>query len=262
MPDFSIIGGSTCKVENLGIGASSNGITVAAGSANVKGSWVELKASTSFNYEMFTLVTRQSTSSVFLIDVAVGSAGNEEIIAADLPMGFSNSTTRHMGKLELQLHVPAGSRLSVRVQCSTSSNSLIFSGCGISQGFGNSAGLSKIVSYGAESANSGGTAVVAGSSGVKGSYSELTASTNEDIKSLIISVGLQGANTGIFADVAIGGSGSEEIIIPDLWFYVSTGIMPNCYNIPMSIPAGSRIAIRMQSFTGSLSKDFYINGLV
>ena len=56
-------------------------------------------------------------------------------------------------------------------------------------------------------------------------------------------------------DIAIGGAGSEQVILPNLLVpgTIQTGTGISAVWIPLSIRAGQRIALRSQSATGSLA---------
>lgn len=257
MPDFSTIGGSETKVETglLDTG-NSLGIGVApSATIHTKGAWVTLNASTSFDYECIKLYARKRGTDTYLVDIAVGSAGNEEVIVSNVPYGqISSSTIRGSWLYDFPIHVAKGSRISVRCQYGQGSgSSLLVSIQGMSSGFNNSAGLAKVVDHGVTEATTDPTLIDPGTTvSTKGSYVELTASTNEDIKAFIICTttnnNTANALAGYLMDVAIGGAGSEVIIVPDMFFYSGTAesCTPNIINWPIQIPAGSRISVRMQ----------------
>lgn len=85
----------------------------------------------------------------------------------------------------------------------------------------------------------------AGSNNTKGSYSQLTAATSYAAGGALVIIG--GANTSggaYLIDIAIGGSGSEQIILPDLYYHAQSDSTYMYFYIPISIPKGSRIAAR------------------
>lgn len=110
------------------------------------------------------------------------------------------------------------------------------------------------------STSSEGTTVTAsGTTHTKGSYAQLIASTGANaigITLAIHNVGVASTNARMLVDIAIGGAGSEQIIIPNLmagnaaaWNASSNG---GCvYHFPIFIPAGSRISARCQASTAS-----------
>lgn len=254
MADFSILGNSETKSESAGEDLSfSIGSSVAAGSANVKGSWVEFVASTAFDWNYIYIHSRVTVVADNLYDVGIGSAGNEEVIIPNVMLNTRAGTAdRTISPFGAPITIPAGSRISIRLQSSTGSNALLFLVQGFGSGLGESVGFAKMVQYGANTADSGGTAIDPGTTiNTKGAWTQITASTNEDLKQVTLVLGLRqnAAPTiaGWLFDIAVGASSSEEIIVADQPAYSNVaGLGPDSITYPISIPKGSRIAIRSQ----------------
>ena len=266
MPDFSIIGGSETKCETYGTTGQSIGTAVTSGATNTKGAWVEIIASSGIDIDLLYPAVRKVTASRFFYDIGIGSAGNEVVVVSNMSAAWSDTTVRGAGNVQLPLHIPKGTRISVRCQSNLSANVMLISLTGVSTGFG-VVGLDKIVDYGLNTGTTRGTASTGGAANVKGAYAQITASTNEDLKTLMIAPGSAGDSTlsdeGVLFDIAIGAGGSEQIILPDILFYMSITsdmITPFAYTIPVQIPAGSRIAVRHQSFFGSKTLDMHLYG--
>lgn len=88
------------------------------------------------------------------------------------------------------------------------------------------------------------------SANTKGAWVEAIASTANATNLLTIyaATSASGTDTGCLLDVAIGPSGSEQIIVNN----VAIGFSPGTnWSFPMSIPPGTRIALRLQHVTGS-----------
>lgn len=91
----------------------------------------------------------------------------------------------------------------------------------------------------------------------KGAWVQVTASSAEDCTQVtfLADVNLSGVNTATLIDIGVGASGAETIVVPDIacggWIQSSGSYVHAGIQIPLSIPAGSRIALRSQSFTGS-----------
>lgn len=122
-------------VEAWGVDTSLSMPTILDGGAvaNTKTSWVQLIASTARAVrEVQVLLTNPDTDSVggdqnekaFNVDVAVGAAGSEQIIIPNLQAsrGWSLSFSPD-GPLRLPLAIPAGTRISARTSCSSTSTS-------------------------------------------------------------------------------------------------------------------------------------------
>lgn len=94
--------------------------------ANTKGAYAQLIASTSFSYSAIVLgITRLNdsarTTCTWLFDLAVGASSSEQVIIPDL-MLRCHSSNDEVGPCvigPLPIDIPAGTRLSARTQCST-----------------------------------------------------------------------------------------------------------------------------------------------
>lgn len=109
------------------------------------------------------------------------------------------------------------------------------------------------------SSSEGTTITASGTTHTKGSYTTLIASTAEDSYSmavLINNVGVASTNAHMLVDIAIGGAGSEVVIIPNL-MAGNAGVWANAmgggvmYHFPIGIPQGTRVSARCQASTAS-----------
>lgn len=112
----------------------------------------------------------------------------------------------------------------------------------------------RVVDAGSVLATSLPTAVAASATPhTKGAFVELIASTDfaADTLSLVLtsSLGVAGTDSSCLVDLAIGASGSEVVIVPDLT--VGFTQMGTAFTLPIAIPTGSRISARVQHATGS-----------
>ena len=93
------------------------------------------------------------------------------------------------------------------------------------------------------------------STNVKGSYTQLVASTANDCSCLLVTITRSATGSvGFLIDIAVGGSGSEVVIAPNLAYVTLTAAASTSasqYLVPCSIPAGSRIAARIQASTAA-----------
>lgn len=229
-------------------------VVLTGGAANTKGSYVELISSTAFQTFSVRIHLNNVDNSDALVDIAIGAAASEQIIVANVPA--DRATVSRSLTIPLPLALPAGTRISARVQ-KTAGATDVYSSIEIcaTSALGRSS-LQRCITYGAATADSGGTSVnPGGTPGTKGSYSEITASTTTPIEYLLLCIGNQnnGARTqGYFAlDVAIGAAGSEQRIILDETLYSSSSqeIAPEHLPFEVDILAGSRLACRAQSQT-------------
>jgi hypothetical protein len=61
----------------------------------------------------------RETDTFFLMDVAIGSSGNEVNIVTNLYFSFNSAESPNPGTFSIPIFIPKGSRVSVRAQCST-----------------------------------------------------------------------------------------------------------------------------------------------
>lgn len=275
MSDFSLVGDSI-EVLSYGItGGTTNTVAVTAGSANVKGSWAEITAATTDDINGFYLDICSDTITVisdYLMDIGIGSAGNEEIIIPDILYSIGLSLDLDfILKISFPIQIPAGTRIAARVQSTTGSNVARVSIAAMPHFLTAPIVGQEVFTIGAASADSGGIQVdPGGTANTKGSYVEMTSSTSEDFRAIMILQGQQ-ANTNqrvnrVFFDVAVGASSSEEIILPDIVTRVlALEVIDGLRDfIPVYIPAGTRLAIRAQSSDNNATDrliDYVIYGL-
>jgi hypothetical protein len=105
-------------------------------------------------------------------------------------------------------------------------------------------------SFGVVSGTTSATSLTSsGSANTKGSYVTLATSTTFDATEIQIILSGQESSTSTsdnLVDVAIGASGSEQILFADLYVEAFVGFN-RIYTFPCNIPAGSRISARAQS---------------
>lgn len=275
MSDWALASGFRAESFNVATGSTGGVSTLVTSSAtaNTKGSWSQLFAATSFDATALLLhVSNQFNDTKYLVDIGLGAAGSEIVIAPNLLFGLATGVCV---SLLLPLAVPAGSRVAARSQDNFGSSVSYISGTLLAGGWMGLPAFSSLTDYGTATASSGGTTADAGgTANTKGSYVQLTASTTYAHKGLMIAAMRPTPGTSMStdyiqaADVAIGAAGSEKIIIPDLRFVASvmTGGVNTPYTagsatlsgrgtvipeytpiIPCDIPAGSRIAVRQSS---------------
>lgn len=256
MPSFPLHGAQ--KTENAGaVTSTSRGTAVtASGSANTKGSYAELIAATAFISSWIWVMIDDVAAGVdYLIDIAIGGAGSEVVICSNLYAGAGTGSINY-GWYLFPIQVPAGVRLSARCQASTASSVARVSAMLFAGEFDTGSMLQKLNTMGDATADSGGTSIDPGGTvNTKGSYTQIVSSTPRPIKSLVIAFGNQANNVrssqSWLVDIAIGGSGSEKVILPNIAINASTSpdiVTPQVTPpLPVNIPAGTRIAARAQS---------------
>lgn len=252
----------SCLHESRGeTTGTSTGTTLSANvTTNVKGSWTALGSATSFAYEGFTLhLASNAQATNFMLDIGIDNgSGSNVIIAADIYFAGAKQANEHNLALYLPIHVPAGSLLEARVASSTSVANISCLIVGHSVNPGGGPGFSRAVALFTPASSRGVTIDPGGSvSNTKGSWTQLTASTPEDLAALFGVVGFAGdtsraatTSVGFALDIGIGASGAESVVLPDFFFGWSAGWDgPNdVFLQPFSaaIPSGSRVAARGQ----------------
>jgi len=244
-------------------GGSNGTVVSASASANTKGAWTQLIASTGFAYVGFQLFANTDTNGEdFLIDIAIGAAASEKIVADNI---FSGTYRAHAAvMLQIPVGIPVGSRISARVQSNVGSATCVISGIGYAVGFASPliGPHSRMISMGESTTVTTGTDVQAGTSAnTKGAWIQLSASTEADFAALVVSVGSNKNTTPAIAhfllDIGVGAAGSEKVIVPNFCITtryvafetVSTILEPAQGPFACSVPAGSRLAMRSQSTT-------------
>ncbi|GAA0969760.1 hypothetical protein GCM10009555_017480 [Acrocarpospora macrocephala] len=239
--------------------ASSIGVAVTAGgSTNTKGSWVELIAATAHKaVGLIVNAGRGHTATAdFLVDIGVGASSSETVIIPNLKCD-NGSNNLGPGQILIPIGIPAGTRIAARCQATSASavtrlQVILLYGSWLGQ-----PPLGRVTAYGVATADSGGVSVDPGlAANTKGSWSQITASTTNPMRSMLVSIGQQAnsgrsVNTDWLLDIAIGAGGSELIVIADLHAEVSTSddaVEPRYIGpIPCNIPAGTRLAARSQA---------------
>jgi hypothetical protein len=93
----------------------------AGATANTKGAWTQLEASTARDAIGFTLFMLQDATSAgdarFLVDLAVGAASSEQIILADTPAFFAGFSPGMITLGPIWTPIPAATRIAARVAC-------------------------------------------------------------------------------------------------------------------------------------------------
>jgi hypothetical protein len=241
------------------VGPTASGTTVTAGSANVKGSYVEFVASLGFTANRVTilvLATIVAAPRQYLIDLATGAAGSESVVVPNLMTeGSPSSGASPHGELHvaLPLAVASGTRIALRCACSTASDTIgqLSVTCAAA---GGTPGCTAFVNAGADTSDSGGTAVdPGGTANTKGSYTQLTASTGAVAQVLVPLATVRGnaaATTAQWAfDVATGAGGAETVLVPDIRLGTAGAaeVRLNLRAVPpllTYIASGTRIAVR------------------
>lgn len=246
---------------------ASGGVNVTSGTTNTKGTWTTVIASTAadLTHLLITLSSQPGNGVPVVFDVAAAPAASEasglicQNIIYEATFGIAYTFMIPCGM------VVAGSRIAFRFASSIASDVTEVAMVGFDAGWLSEGSAAPIDTYGWSSGAIQGLAIDPGATvNTKGAYTQVTASSTNDYCGFFLVFDnrnrVGGANTSgaCLVDVALGGSGSEVVLLPNLLLVrniisgqvaqTSPAITP-IFHVP--IRSGSRIAIRAQSATNT-----------
>ncbi len=247
--------------------------------AHTKGAWAELTAATSTDSHRIIIYPGSTSTSGFdtsaLLDIGVGAAGAEVVVAANLAIGYyapASGSYPYGLRFDLPLWIPKGTRVAARSQSARASAAAV----NIQTIFMTEHAAGQVVrpaaavlTFGADTATSHGVAIVPAAAAAKGAWSQITAATTEPLSALALGVqgnAINSMQAGTVAlDIGVGAAGSEVVVVSDVpaeinnseW--VARGGPVQTWNV--DIPAGTRIAVRCSNSGGS-SSVYYVDAIV
>ena len=266
-----LLDGSRFSDQGTVSGSSGGTALTNSGVAHTKnGTYTQLVASSPFDAHGFLVqlsVNSAGTNQSYLVDIAIGASSAEVVIVPNLLFDTGLSASYPHGVIWIPIPIPAGTRISARQQNNTTTGTLRVSVILLGGGLFGVPFAGRCSDIGTDTSASNGTVYDPGGSGnTKGGYTQLTASVPHDVKALILAAGSNRnsgpANAKWLVDVAIGGGGSEQVVVPNLQFASTTAnsILPAFVGpIPVNIPAGSRLSVNAQcSVTDATDRKFGI----
>ena len=254
--------GQDYTLSGAAIGANVNAV-------NVLQPWYQLAPSAPFDCdEVIFLGGGSLYLGSALYNLGVGASGAEVAIASQMASVNQNNGSNNVPSLvkRLKLRIPAGQRIAAQWQESNVTDT----GSAIVMLIQRSADVTKrcgiVDTYGAVTSTSGGTVITASATAnAKGAWTQITASTLRYYNEISFSCLQASQNSQSFLfDIGVGAAGSEQIIVPDIWNAMdnSASFVVGSYpSFPVSIPAGSRIAVRCQAQTASLEASVTVAGM-
>lgn len=245
--------------------ANSRGTAVTCGNS-AYGAFTQITASTPSDtcWALILLQTDASnnTSLQQSVNIAVGSAGNEKIVAADLMLLGAN-ISYYTRAYSAPLQIPAGSRISAQGYSKSATDTVYVSVILFDGAFTQVEGSAGIDALGWSAGQ--GTTITTGAANTKGAYAQLVSATARDYDGIFFAVDCLNVQNSVavdayLLDIAIGASGSEIPIVPNFPFSQtynsSSSHIVDFEGSPSPvlftpIPAGSRIAARAQDIVGS-----------
>lgn len=236
------------RITELDSGVTPFNNIAAAGSANTKGTFQELIASTVHEADAILVTLRANTAADCLVDIALGANPDEYPIIANLPAHMEANSFIIGGGFRFPLFIPVGSRITARAQSGTGSATVAVQVHLIKGGALKGRSYSRCVTYGANTADSGGTSIDPGGTiNTKGSWISI-ATTIAPINFLQVCFGNQNNGTRTngdwFVDIGIG---TDQLIIPNLLMTtnaVHDTLTPMGYGIDVDIPIGTPLIAR------------------
>lgn len=252
---------SFANAQDIGSVLTDSGWTTVTtgGTTFSKGAWVQLIASTAadISWVMTALNGSFGGGWQWAYDIGIGSSGNEMAVASNLISNmYGDCNTTYM----FPLSIKAGTRVAARASSNNAGDTgniklNAFDDTALSAGVG-----SAIDTYGFNAATNLGVQIdPGGTANTKGAYSQLSSSITNDLCGFFIGIDDQSnTNTGtaghmnVLVDIAIGGSGSEKIVVPNLSLFRdiqsggSTHYPETWPYLPIPIAAGTRVAARAQ----------------
>lgn len=240
------------------LATSSGPVTVTASATpHTAGPWVEMIPATNRDYGETNLIlqdtlAQSATNTSTLVDIGVGGSGSESVLVSSIGIGHAGA-----GRLvRLPLRITAGARLSVRIRSAVVSKAaelaLILTSAG---GWNPPETGARATTYGALTAASAGTDMALPAAvNTKGAWTEIAATTSAPIRWLVPLVVGNSTDTAWVAnhrgliDIGVGGSGAEQVIVPNIGFgaFNNEAILHFPVTVPVRVPAGTRLTARYQ----------------
>ena len=243
-------------LEDSSVSGTSKGTVITASSTiNTKGSYTTLIASTSGASVVLRLTLNPDTTNVTecLIDIATGAAASEVNIMENIKYYADTGANQDVpSNIYITVDIPSGTRISARMQAAVSSDTFEIIATTYSGSF--TVNDFSATTWGANTANSRGSLVPdpGGSTNTLGAYTEIVASTADDITELMLSFGPNG-NTAMASahwiyQIATGAASSEVTIHEGIAIGTTSTelVWPVVIVVPVVAPAGTRLAIRCQ----------------
>lgn len=253
-----------CNGSDIGSDLTNFGTSMTTGAIGVWGSWAALTASSPIDacWIDLSLFPTRSSANLCAFQLGVGPAGSE-IVIADGMVSCSNTSESDLSLFSFPISIPAGSRIAVRASASFAAQPC-FANARLYDGSFEIEGCAGVDALGFVLANTTGTTMTGSlTAGAKGSYSQIIAATARDYVGFVVGLTNGSSTNWAYIDIAIGAAGQEQALVPNLGVRPSNAssraTIAGPFFIP--IPAGSRVAVRMDDFGGGSNQDVVIYGI-
>jgi hypothetical protein len=220
--------------------------------ANTKGSWSQLLASSSGNTSFIFIsannIGSTGVNTATLLDIGTGASGSETAIIGDVAVGASSSFgAGNSNVFGVPFKIASGTRVSARMQSVVAGGKTAFITAFLMDLGNYDTAPTSVDVIGADTANSKGISF----SGASGSWTEAIASTSRAYRAVCCVLSSHNSDIAgitITWDVGIGASGSEVVFGNGRAAVGSNELLSNAipynYLFGRKIPAGSRLAVR------------------
>lgn len=264
MPDF--IANDFCALPAVGlVASSSNGTAIAVPTVNnTQGNKTQIVASTPDEANgfivMLNAISGGSSNAQILVNLYIGASGQEVPLVTGIQMGKAGSCLGAQRIVTVPLNIPAGSRISASMQAD------VFGNCPninctiipLGIGFAGAQPCDAFEAWGVDTATSQGTQATASATQyTKGAWVEMIAATGIDSQQIVVQLQRASLASGRYRlDIGIGAAGSEVVAVGDITFVTGsdsgTDASQFCsrdmtLHIPLTIPTGSRVSMRIES---------------
>jgi hypothetical protein len=233
-------------------------------SANVKSAWFQVGqvGASGCNALLLRLIYLNNSGSDTGVqwDIGIGPAGSQIVLIPNVNQGQPSGTPQTniiIFQHVIPVSIPAGTIIWARaaVNVASSTPHLACSCSPINAAFGSDLEFAGVDAIGV-TATGKGTALT-GAANAKGAYVSLIPATARNYCGFFLTFDYAGTVGSVDTqiDLAIGASGSQHIIVPDLVIGPNVGFSAvDCEFLPIPIPAGTQIWARSANNDGSTSK--------
>lgn len=249
------------NLQAVGSDLTSSGPSpIATGStAYTKGAWTQLVGATT-NDASWVIVQASGMNGggwTFAYDLAIGASGQEVPILQNL---VSEAYGPNCTTVLFPMSIRAGTRLSARASSNNGFDTAALQVICLDDSALSAGSCSGVDTYGFNSATNCGVAIDPGATAnTKGAWNQISASVSNDLAGFFLCFDSQALSSGsnetpaTLVDVGVGTSGSEKVVLPNFALSGNTASPVHIPDvtpyIPVSIKAGSRIAVRAQCRT-------------
>ena len=237
----------------IGAGTGEGTTVTANASAHTKGSWTTL-GTASGPLRRMHLMVQMVTTARYRLDLALGTAGNEQVVVTDLYMDGTILANGAVSTFELPIACADGETIRARLASSTGSNTIRAAIAGYSLCTSSPPVVRTMAALGSFT-NTDPSATVTLNGTTYTAWTEIVASTPAELACLIVTPSSVGDTTRTSAryqiEIGIGAAAAEETIATAVMGIRAAGIAmgPRGGTIWGRIAAGHRLAYRVRSHT-------------